>query len=425
MTDEANTADDAEEGSGAEDGAAPGSLPGDDLTEAQLEALLFVAERPLGRRELATFTGASPGTIDARLGDLEVALAGRGIRLLVDGDRVALATAPDAGLLIGRYVGREPTRLSPATLETLAIVAYRQPVTKAGIERIRGVDAEYAIRSLLHRRLVVELGRAEAPGRPFLYGTSVDFLERFGLVSLDELPLLDATIAERLVAPDAPGGAAAADAVPGPDEEADDEPGDSGPRVMAAERLGKVLAAAGVASRRGADALVEAGRVTVDGRPAVLGEKVDLALQVVAVDGRPIGTAAVTPVHLAIHKPAGVTSTAADRHAARTVIDLVPPSSWRAARGSIPSAGWTRTPRGCSCSPTTGRGPSGCSIRATAWSASTPWPSRAPSTAGSGRRSRPGSSWRRGSPAWSRCGPPPAPRRRSSRPRWTRRPAVA
>jgi segregation and condensation protein B len=86
-------------------------------------------------------------------------------------------------------------------LETLAIVAYRQPVTKAGIERIRGVDAEYAIRGLLHRRLVVELGRADAPGRPFLYGTSFDFLERFGLTSLDELPVLDASVAERLAAP--------------------------------------------------------------------------------------------------------------------------------------------------------------------------------------------------------------------------------
>jgi segregation and condensation protein B len=185
--------------------AGPGAdgVPGDALTEAQLEALLFVAERPLGRRELATLTGAAAATIDARLGDLEVSLAGRGIRLLVDGDRVALVTAPEAGLLIGRYVGREPARLSPATLETLAIVAYRQPVTKAGIERIRGVDAEYAIRSLLHRRLVVELGRADAPGRPILYGTSVDFLERFGLISIDDLPVLDSAVAERLLSPQA------------------------------------------------------------------------------------------------------------------------------------------------------------------------------------------------------------------------------
>jgi 23S rRNA pseudouridine2605 synthase len=94
---------------------------------------------------------------------------------------------------------------------------------------------------------------------------------------------------------------------------------------MGAERLGKVLASAGVASRRAADALVAAGRVTVDGRVATLGEKADPARQVVAVDGRPIGAGAAPAVHLAVHKPAGVTSTAADRHAARTVLDLVPP----------------------------------------------------------------------------------------------------
>jgi 23S rRNA pseudouridine2605 synthase len=94
---------------------------------------------------------------------------------------------------------------------------------------------------------------------------------------------------------------------------------------MPAERLGKVLAAAGVASRRAADALVADGRVTVDGHVANLGEKADPALQAIAVDGRLIATTAPVTVHLAVHKPAGVTSTAADRHAARTVLDLVPP----------------------------------------------------------------------------------------------------
>jgi 23S rRNA pseudouridine2605 synthase len=98
---------------------------------------------------------------------------------------------------------------------------------------------------------------------------------------------------------------------------------------MGEERLGKLLAAAGVASRRGADALIESGRVTVGGRPAVLGEKVDPASARVAIDGRAIDLAAaleVPAVHLALHKPAGVTSTVADRHAARTVLDLVPSS---------------------------------------------------------------------------------------------------
>ena len=169
------------------------------LTEAQLEALLFVAERPLTRREIATLAGVDRATVDARLGDLEVSLAARGIRLALSDDRVELVTAPDAGELIARYVGADAIRLSAAALETLAIVAYRQPVTKSAVERIRGVDSDYTIRSLLHRRLVVELGRADGPGRPFLYGTGFEFLERFGLTSLDELPPLDVDVAARLV----------------------------------------------------------------------------------------------------------------------------------------------------------------------------------------------------------------------------------
>ena len=169
-----------------------------ELTEAALEALLFVAERPLSRREIAALAGTDRATVDERLGDLEVALRDRGIRLLIDGDRVELATAPEGGALVARYVGADAVRLSLASLETMAIVAYRQPVTKAAIERIRGVDSDYTVRTLLHRRLIVELGRSDAPGRPFLYGTGFEFLERFGLTSLDELPLLDVEVAARL-----------------------------------------------------------------------------------------------------------------------------------------------------------------------------------------------------------------------------------
>jgi segregation and condensation protein B len=174
-----------------------------ELTETALEALLFVAERPLARREIATLAGVDRATVDARLGDLEVALSGRGIRLVLSNDRVELVTAPETGALIARYVGADAVRLSPASLETLAIVAYRQPVTKGAIERIRGVDSDYTIRSLLHRRLVVELGRSEAPGRPYLYGTGFEFLERFGLTSLEELPLLDVDVAGGLAQEDA------------------------------------------------------------------------------------------------------------------------------------------------------------------------------------------------------------------------------
>jgi segregation and condensation protein B len=136
--------------------------------------------------------------VDQRLGDLEVSLRERGVRLLIDGDRVELATAPEGGALVARYVGADAVRLSPASLETMAIVAYRQPVTRAAIDRIRGVDSDYTVRTLLHRRLIVELGRSAAPGRPFLYGTGFDFLERFGLTSLEELPPLDVDVAARL-----------------------------------------------------------------------------------------------------------------------------------------------------------------------------------------------------------------------------------
>ncbi len=101
---------------------------------------------------------------------------------------------------------------------------------------------------------------------------------------------------------------------------------------MPAERISKVLAAAGVASRRGADELVSAGRVTVDGRPAVLGERVDPSAVRLAVDGRPVRIPDARPVYIAVHKPAGVTSTVRDRHAERTVLELVPPDLGRGAR---------------------------------------------------------------------------------------------
>jgi segregation and condensation protein B len=183
----------------ADPSASEEALPPGSLSEADLEALLFVAERPLSRREIAALAGVDRETVDARLGDLEVALRERGVRLVASGDRVELATAPESGALLARYVGADAVRLSPASLETLAIVAYRQPVTKAVVERIRGVDSDYTLRSLLHRRLIVELGRASAPGRPILYGTGFDFLERFGITSLDELPVLDGDVAGRLV----------------------------------------------------------------------------------------------------------------------------------------------------------------------------------------------------------------------------------
>jgi segregation and condensation protein B len=177
---------------------AEGSDDAPRATVADLEALLFVAERPLSRSELRTVCRLSAEEVDARLGDLEVQLRDRGIRLVTNGERVMLGTSPESGALIARYLGADAVRLSPAALETLAIVAYRQPVTRGVIERIRGVDSGHVVRGLLHRRLIQEQGRADSPGRPILYGSSMEFMERFGLTSLDDLPPLEAEIAAQL-----------------------------------------------------------------------------------------------------------------------------------------------------------------------------------------------------------------------------------
>src|SRR5688572_16652495 len=181
-----------------DDAEAPSSPDLPRVTSVDLEALLFVAERPLSRAELRAVCGIDAETLDGLLGDLEVDLRERGIRLVSVGERVQLATAPESGRLIARYVGADDYRLSPAALETLAIVAYRQPVTRGVIERIRGVDPDHVVRGLLHRRLISEQGRADTPGRPILYGTGFDFLERFGLTSLDDLPALEPEAAMRL-----------------------------------------------------------------------------------------------------------------------------------------------------------------------------------------------------------------------------------
>ena len=177
---------------------AAGSAP-IELTEAALEALLFVAERPLSRREIAALAGVDRETVDARLGDLEVSLRGRGIR-------AAASTAT------GSSSRRRPraARSSPATSaptrsgcrrrrsrrwrSSPIASRSRRPPSSASAASTRTTRSA----TLLHRRLVVELGRSSAPGRPFLYGTGFEFLERFGLTSLDELPPLDADVAARL-----------------------------------------------------------------------------------------------------------------------------------------------------------------------------------------------------------------------------------
>jgi segregation and condensation protein B len=161
----------------------------DDLV-AGLEAILFVAERPLTTGELAELAEATPGGVAAGLADLTRALEGRGLALQELEGSWQLTTAPAVADRVRRYAERSEGRLSPAAVEALAVVAYQQPVTRGDVERVRGVDSDSVMRSLLHRRLIVEAGRRDSPGRPILYRTTFTFLERFGLESLERLPPL-------------------------------------------------------------------------------------------------------------------------------------------------------------------------------------------------------------------------------------------
>jgi segregation and condensation protein B len=166
--------------------------------DAFLEALLFIAERPLTTGEMAELADVPDLQADAALAGLAERLAedGRGIRLQRHDDAWQLVTAPEVGARLAAYAAREEARLSPAALEALAVVAYRQPCTRGDVERVRGVDSDYVIRSLMHRRLIVEIGRRDTPGRPVLFGTTFMFLERFGLTSLDDLPPLSSDAAQ-------------------------------------------------------------------------------------------------------------------------------------------------------------------------------------------------------------------------------------
>lgn len=159
---------------------------------AALEALLFVSAEPVAPSQLATVLELSASAVEQGLKQLDGELQTRGLRLQRHGGRVQLTTAPEMAEMVEHFLGLEATsHLSRAALETLAIVAYQQPVTRPQIEAVRGVSSDGVMKSLLGKGLVQEVGRTEGPGRPILYGTAPDFLQHFGLNSLMELPPLN------------------------------------------------------------------------------------------------------------------------------------------------------------------------------------------------------------------------------------------
>ncbi|MHB0856338.1 MAG: SMC-Scp complex subunit ScpB [Anaerolineae bacterium] len=156
-----------------------------------IEALLFVADGPAASEDLAKAIDIDVMAVEEGLNRLREGLAGRGVRLERVGRRVQLVSAPEAAVAVERFLGLDVSgKLSPASLETLAIIAYRQPITRAQIDAIRGVNSDGVIRTLLAKNLVAPVGRLEQVGRPVVFGTTCEFLQYFGLTSLEELPNL-------------------------------------------------------------------------------------------------------------------------------------------------------------------------------------------------------------------------------------------
>jgi segregation and condensation protein B len=158
---------------------------------ALLECLLFVSGEPVSAAHLASALALPVGQVEKGLEELEEDLGSRGLRLQRHSGRFQLTTAPELAELVEDFLGLEATtHLSRAALETLAIIAYQQPVTRPQVDSVRGVNSDGVMKSLLSKGLLEEIGRAEGPGRPILYGTTPDFLRHFGLAGLSEMPPL-------------------------------------------------------------------------------------------------------------------------------------------------------------------------------------------------------------------------------------------
>ena len=181
-----------------EPAAAP-SLP----VAAIVESLLFVASAPVSVKQLAEAVGCGMPEVEAAVQSLVTTYADRrGLRVQRHGDRLQLVTDPAVAPFVERFLGLSgTTSLSPAALETLAVVAYRQPITRPEIEAIRGVNSDSVLRNLVSKGLVEEVGRLETVGHPVLFGTTFDFLQYFGLSGLGELPPLESQTAKEVAGP--------------------------------------------------------------------------------------------------------------------------------------------------------------------------------------------------------------------------------
>jgi segregation and condensation protein B len=167
----------------------------EDLAPA-LEALCYALGREVSVAEAAAILDRTPAAVVKAAGILAMELRGRGLMLQRSAHSVQLVTRPEMAWAVQRALHPErPSRLSRAAMETLAIVAYRQPATKAVIESIRGVDCEAVLEHLTERGLIDEIGRQDTPGRPRLFGTTLRFLQLVGLERIEDLPPVSENVA--------------------------------------------------------------------------------------------------------------------------------------------------------------------------------------------------------------------------------------
>lgn len=160
---------------------------------AAIEAMVFASPRPVTAREMGEILGIDPRTADAIVDDLrrEYDQEGRGMQIVFVAGGYQMATRPAHADYIARLNVGTRQALSRPALETVAMIAYKQPITRAELETIRGVRVDGVLSTLIERGLVRPVGRKKAPGRPVLYGTTPEFLRWFGLASLDDLPPIE------------------------------------------------------------------------------------------------------------------------------------------------------------------------------------------------------------------------------------------
>ena len=263
------------------------------LPTMHLEAVLFSSAKPISIEMLEEVFELSKEEVQDYIDTLQRELEekNRGIRLRVSGAGIELVSAMESADYVGHIRKRED-KLSNAAMETLAVIAYKQPITKAEIEEIRGVNSDKIIKQLLTRSLIAELGHKDTVGRPILYGTTDEFLRSAGVESIEALH-----------------------------QEVQKQKDNM-------ERLQKFIASCGVASRRKAEELITEGKVQVNGRRITeLGVKIDPQKDKVKVNGQLL--AQEKPVYYLLNKPKGVITSVSDPQGRETVIDYIKNESKR------------------------------------------------------------------------------------------------